>query len=289
MFAKCFTKLLNLLFSFLHISHFGIFEQILIMNLDLSGKRALVCGSTQGIGKAIAIELAKQGAAVTLFARNEQALKEVLAELPGNAKHEYIVGDFSDSKNVKAKAESYIAENPIDILVNNTGGPPAGAIAEAEPSAFIAAYQSHLLSNHVLAQLVLPHMSKNKWGRIINVVSTSVRQPLKGLGVSNTTRAAVAGWAKTLSFEVAKHGITVNNVLPGATKTIRLENIIQGKASKTNSVVDEVEKEMLAEIPAGRFGTAEEIAALATFLASPSAAYINGQSIAVDGGRTSAF
>ncbi len=259
------------------------------MNLDLSGKRALVCGSTQGIGKAIAIELAKLGAAVTLFARNEQALKEVINELPGIAKHEYIVGDFSDSKNVKAKAEMYIAENAVDILVNNTGGPPAGPIADADPSAFLAAYQSHLLSNHVLAQLVLPNMKKNNWGRIINVVSTSVRQPLKGLGVSNTTRAAVAGWAKTLSFEVAKFGITVNNVLPGATKTVRLESIIQGKATKTNAEVDEVENEMLAEIPAGRFGSAEEIAAMAAFLASPSAAYINGQSIAVDGGRTSAF
>lgn len=259
------------------------------MNLNLKGKRALVCGSTQGIGKAIAMELAALGASVTLFARNENALREVLAELPKGADHHYLVGDFSDSKNVKAKAEAYILENPIDILVNNTGGPPAGPIADADTSAFIAAYQSHLLSNHVLAQLVLPHMKNKNWGRIINVVSTSVRQPLKGLGVSNTTRAAVAGWAKTLSFEVAKFGITVNNVLPGATKTVRLENIIQGKASKTNAEIEEVENEMLAEIPAGRFGTAEEIAAMAAFLASPSAAYINGQSIAVDGGRTTAF
>ena len=153
----------------------------------------------------------------------------------------------------------------------------------------MAAYQSHLLCNHVLVQAVLPHMRTKQWGRIINVVSTSVRQPLKGLGVSNSTRAAVAGWAKTLSFEVAKDGITVNNVLPGATKTIRLENIIQGKASKTNHAVDEVEKEMLAEIPAGRFGSTEEIASLTAFLSSPSAGYINGQSIAVDGGRTTAF
>lgn len=275
--------------------HFGVCSSYVslgkftTMNINLSGKRALVCGSTQGIGKAIAIELAQLGATITLLARNEQALKEVLAELPAGAGHEYLVADFSDYKNVQYKVGQYLENNKIDILVNNTGGPPAGPIVDAEASAFIAAYQSHLLCNHVLVQAVLPNMKANQWGRIINVVSTSVRQPLKGLGVSNSTRAAVAGWAKTLSFEVAKDGITVNNVLPGATKTIRLENIIQGKAQKTNHAVDEVEKEMLAEIPAGRFGTAEEIASLAAFLASPSAGYINGQSIAVDGGRTMAF
>lgn len=259
------------------------------MNLNLTGKRALVCGSTQGIGKAIAMELALLGANITLIARNEQALKDVLAELPANAGHDYVVADFSDHKNVQHKVAAYLENNTIDILVNNTGGPPAGPIVDVEPIAFIAAYQSHLLCNHVLVQAVLPHMKQNKWGRIINVVSTSVRQPLKGLGVSNTTRAAVAGWAKTLSFEVAKDGITVNNVLPGATKTVRLENIIQGKAQKTQHAVDAIEKEMLDEIPAGRFGLAEEIAGLAAFLASPAAGYINGQSIAVDGGRTMAF
>lgn len=259
------------------------------MNLNLKGKRALVCGSTQGIGKAIAIELANLGASITLLARNEQALREVIQELPGDLNHEYVVADFSDYKNVQYKIAQYLENSSIDILVNNTGGPAAGPITEAEPSAFIAAYQSHLLCNHVLVQAVLPHMKAQNWGRIINVVSTSVRQPLKGLGVSNSTRAAVAGWAKTLSFEVAKFGITINNVLPGATKTVRLESIIQGKASKTQHPVSDVEQEMLDEIPAGRFGTAEEIASLAAFLASPSAAYINGQSIAVDGGRTMAF
>ena len=174
-------------------------------------------------------------------------------------------------------------------MVNNTGGPPAGAIVDAEINSFMAAYQSHLLCNHALVQAFLPNMKKNNWGRIINIISTSVKQPLKGLGVSNATRAAVAGWAKTLSFEVAKYGITVNNVLPGATKTVRLENIINSKAAKTNNQIEEIEAEMLAEIPAGRFGNPEEVAALAAFLASPAAAYINGQSIAVDGGRTMAF
>jgi 3-oxoacyl-[acyl-carrier protein] reductase len=262
-----------------------------MIDLSLLNKNAIVCGSTQGIGKSIAIELAELGANVTLVARNEEALKIVLAELDKskNQKHQYLVADFSDSLHVKFKANEYALQNSIDILVNNTGGPPAGAIVDAEINSFMAAYQSHLLCNHALVQAFLPNMKKNNWGRIINIISTSVKQPLKGLGVSNATRAAVAGWAKTLSFEVAKYGITVNNVLPGATKTVRLENIINSKAAKTNNQIEDIEAEMLAEIPAGRFGNPEEVAALAAFLASPAAAYINGQSIAVDGGRTMAF
>ena len=261
-----------------------------MIDLSLLNKNAIVCGSTQGIGKSIAIELAELGANVTLVARNEEALKIVLAELDKskNQKHQYLVADFSDSLHVKFKANEYALQNSIDILVNNTGGPPAGAIVDAEINSFMAAYQSHLLCNHALVQAFLPSMKKNNWGRIINIISTSVKQPLKGLGVSNATRAAVAGWAKTLSFEVAKYGITVNNVLPGATKTVRLENIINSKAAKTNNQIEEIEAEMLAEIPAGRFGNPEEVAALTAFLASPAAAYINGQSIAVDGGRTMA-
>ena len=262
-----------------------------MIDLSLLNKNAIVCGSTQGIGKSIAIELAELGANVTLVARNEEALKIVLAELDKtkNQKHQYLVADFSDSLHVKFKANEYALQNSIDILVNNTGGPPAGAIVDAEINSFMAAYQSHLLCNHALVQAFLPNMKKNNWGRIINIISTSVKQPLKGLGVSNATRAAVAGWAKTLSFEVAKYGITVNNVLPGATKTVRLENIINSKAAKTNNQIEEIEAEMLSEIPAGRFGNPEEVAALTAFLASPAAAYINGQSIAVDGGRTMAF
>lgn len=262
-----------------------------MIDLSLLNKNAIVCGSTQGIGKSIAIELAELGANVTLVARNEEALKIVLAELDKskNQKHQYLVADFSDSLHVKFKANEFALQNSIDILVNNTGGPPAGAIVDAEINSFMAAYQSHLLCNHALVQAFLPNMKKNNWGRIINIISTSVKQPLKGLGVSNATRAAVAGWAKTLSFEVAKYGITVNNVLPGATKTVRLENIINSKAAKTNNQIEEIEAEMLAEIPAGRFGNPEEVAALTAFLASPAAAYINGQSIAVDGGRTMAF
>ncbi len=262
-----------------------------MINLSLIGKNAVVCGSTQGIGKAIAKELADLGANVILIARNEEALKQVVKELDikKNQQHQFVVADFSDSLNVKFKATEFAKKVQVDILVNNTGGPPAGLIADAEINAFVSSIQSHLLCNHALVQAFLPSMIEKKWGRIINVISTSVKQPLKGLGVSNTTRAAVAGWAKTLSFEIAKHGITVNNVLPGATKTIRLESIISNKAEKSHHLVEEVEAEMIAEIPAGRFGHPEEIAALAAFLASPAASYINGQSIAVDGGRTMAF
>lgn len=261
------------------------------MDLSLSGKNAVVCGSTQGIGKAVAVELAALGANVTLVARNEDALKLALNDLSqkDHQKHQYIVADFTKPENVKQAAEQYASKNEVHILVNNTGGPPSGPITDATTDAFLAAYNSHLICNHILVQAFLPSMKKNGFGRIINIISTSVKQPLKGLGVSNSTRAAVAGWAKTLSFEVAKFGITVNNVLPGATKTVRLESIISGKAEKTKTEIEEIEKEMLDEIPAGRFGKPDEIAAMAAFLATPAAAYVNGQSIAVDGGRTMAF
>ena len=261
------------------------------MNLQLTNKNALVCGSTQGIGKAIAVELALLGANVVLLARNEEALQQAIGDLDNSKgqKHTYLIADFAQPEQVKNSAATFIEKNPIHILVNNTGGPPAGPIADASTEAFLSAYSNHLLCNHILAQLCIPEMKKANYGRIINVISTSVKQPLKGLGVSNTTRAAVAAWAKTLSFEVAKFGITVNNVLPGATKTVRLENIIKGKATKTGEQLSAVEQEMLDEIPAGRFGEPHELAALAAFLASPAAGYINGQSIAIDGGRTMAF
>lgn len=261
------------------------------MDLSLTGKNAVVCGSTQGIGKAIALELSKLGASIILVARNKEALEASAAELSTDKgqKHFFLDADFNNPEDLKAKVQTLVAKQDIHILVNNTGGPPSGAITDATTDAFLTAYKLHLICNHILVQAVLPSMKKNQWGRIINVISTSVKQPLKGLGVSNTTRAAVAGWAKTLSFEVAKFGITVNNVLPGATKTVRLESIINNKVEKTSAKVEDIEKEMLAEIPAGRFGKPEEVAAMAAFLATPAAAYINGQSIAVDGGRTMAF
>jgi len=257
------------------------------MNLNLKGKRALVCGSSQGIGKAAAIELALLGADVTLLARNAEKLNAAVNELSGVGVHNYITADFSKPDSVKTAIDDFIGKgNVIHILVNNTGGPPGGPITDAKTAEFLSAFSSHLLCNHILTQAVLPGMKQTGYGRIINVISTSVKQPLKGLGVSNTIRAAVGNWAKTLSLEVAQFGITVNNVLPGATATQRLSGLIEAKSKKTGIETTELEKEMLHEIPAGRFGAPEEIAAAIAFLASPAAAYINGINVPVDGGRT---
>ncbi len=261
------------------------------MNTNLEGKNALVCGSTQGIGKAAAIELALLGANVILMARNEMTLNDTvkILAMPYQQKHSYLRANFDDTKDVKQKITEFVKKNPVHILINNTGGPPGGSIAEAKVEEFEKAFAQHLICNHILAQAVLPGMMRAGFGRIINVVSTSVKQPLYGLGVSNTIRGAVASWAKTMSYEVAKSGITVNNVLPGATATSRLHNIIENKAEKRSLETEEISSEMLAEIPAGRFGDPQEIASLIAFLATPAAAYITGQSIAVDGGRTMAF
>ncbi|MBS1774453.1 MAG: SDR family oxidoreductase [Bacteroidetes bacterium] len=259
-----------------------------MLSLDLTGKIALVAGSTQGIGFASAQELAALGANCVLIARNESALKEAVSKLDSSKgqKHSYLVADFSDPKNVEAVASSFVDSNTVHILINNSGGPAAGPANEAKPEQFLQAFQQHLICNHILATLVIPGMKSAGYGRIINVISTSVKIPLKNLGVSNTIRGAVASWAKTMANELATFGITVNNVLPGATATARLENIINNKVNKTGASLDEVEKEMLEEIPAKRFGKPEEIAAMIAFLSTPAAAYVNGTSIPVDGGRT---
>ncbi len=250
----------------------------------------MVCGSTQGIGKASALELASLGASVILVARNEEELKKVKSELPGTGNHDFLVADFSKPEDLKSKVNEYIrSKGPVDILVNNTGGPASGPITEAKTEEFIQTFSNHLVCNHILAQAVLEGMKKSGYGRIINIISTSVKQPLKNLGVSNTIRAAVANWSKTLAGEVAKYGITVNNVLPGATLTIRLQSIIETKASKTGMSKDAVEKEMLQEIPMQRFANPSEIANAVGFLASPAAAYITGINVPVDGGRTSSL
>ncbi|MBL7996971.1 SDR family NAD(P)-dependent oxidoreductase, partial [bacterium] len=206
------------------------------MNINLTGKSAIVCGSTQGIGRAVAIELAELGATIILVARNEESLQKTKLELatPFKQKHDYVCADFSRSDELKLKIHSYLETHaPIHILVNNTGGPPGGAIADAETEAFEKTFSQHLICNHILAQAVLPGMKKENYGRIINIISTSVKQPLKNLGVSNTVRAAVANWAKTLSVEVAPFGITVNNVLPGATLTGRLNGLIESRSKQT--------------------------------------------------------
>lgn len=258
------------------------------MNLTLEGKNALICGSTQGIGLAIAKELALLGANCVLMARNESSLQRAVKELDDTLrqKHHYLVADFGNTEAVKETIRSFAQENIIHILINNTGGPPAGKITDAMDSDFLSALNLHLINNHNITTALLEGMKKAAYGRVINIVSTSVKIPLPNLGVSNTTRAAVAGWAKTLANETAPFGITVNNVLPGATATIRLSSIIENKSKRTDVPLESVEAQMLHEIPMGRFGQAEEIAAMAAFLATPAASYITGQSICVDGGRT---
>lgn len=262
------------------------------MNLDLKNKKAIVCGSTQGIGKAIAIELANMGASVTLVARNEESLKKVKAELnsdPGQV-HSYMCVDFTQPDKLKSLLEAFMQRNsPIHILINNTGGPPGGAINSAKVEEFISAFNNHLICNHILAQACIEGMKNAGYGRIINIISTSVKQPLPNLGVSNTIRGAVGNWAKTLANELGKFNITVNNVLPGATSTGRLETIINTKATKNGLEINAVKDEMLHEIPMGRFADASEVAAAVAFLASPAASYINGINLPVDGGRTSSL
>ena len=258
------------------------------MNLDLTGKRAVVCGSTQGIGKASALELAALGASVTLIARNEDKLKAVLKELPSNPQqtHTYLVADFNSPEALQTTIRNYAIGEIVHILVNNTGGPPAGLAIDASPEEFIKAFSSHLLCNQILAQALAPGMKKAGYGRIINIISTSVKIPLRGLGVSNTIRGAVANWSKTLSFELGPFGITVNNVLPGTTMTGRLESILKTKAEKSNKTFEEAKLEMISEITAGRISESHEVAAAVAFLASPAAGYINGINLPVDGGRT---
>ncbi|MGZ3864461.1 MAG: SDR family oxidoreductase [Bacteroidia bacterium] len=259
------------------------------MNLDLKNKKALVCGSTQGIGKAAAIELALLGADVILLARNEEALQKAKAELntEKGQKHNYIVADFSKPDEVKEKVSAFIKQHgAINILVNNTGGPASGPITVAHTDEFLKAFNNHLICNHILAQSCLDGMKTSGYGRIINIISTSVKQPLPNLGVSNTIRAAVANWSKTWANEIAQFGITVNNVLPGATNTQRLQGIMEANATKNTKPLNDVKDHMLKEIPMKRFAEANEIANAVAFLASPAAAYITGINVPVDGGRT---
>ncbi len=258
------------------------------MNLSLEGKNAVICGSTQGIGFAIAEELALMGANCTLVARNEEALKATVQalDIALRQQHNYLVADFSKPEQVRAVIEKHVSNNAVHILINNSGGPAAGPVIEATEEAFLNTFNQHLICNHILAKAVVPSMKKEGYGRIVNIISTSVKIPLKNLGVSNTIRGAVASWAKSMANELGQFNITVNNVLPGFTSTQRLSSLIENIAKRGNTVVDIVEKNMMEEVPMKRFADASEIAAMAAFLASPAASYVNGTSIPVDGGRT---
>ena len=256
------------------------------MNLSLTGKTAIICGSTQGIGLACAVELAALGARCILMSRNEGSLIEAIQQLDTPQRHDYLVADFNKPDEVRTAIENFMQKNDVHILINNTGGPAAGAIAEATEEAFLHAFNQHLICNHILTKAVTPSMKNAGYGRVINIISTSVKIPLKNLGVSNTIRGAVASWSKTMANELGKFNITVNNVLPGFTKTNRLENLVLHIARDRHITSVDVEKEMVEEIPMKRFAEASEVAAVAAFLASPAASYVNGVSIAVDGGRT---
>lgn len=255
----------------------------------LTNKVALVCGSTQGIGKATAKKLAEMGATLVLLSRDEQKLKATLLEMPQptGQNHQYLVADFSNPNDLKKVIADFISVgNTINILVNNTGGPKGGPIKDASTEEFINTFNQHLICNHILVQAIYPGMITSGYGRVINVISTSVKQPLPNLGVSNTIRGAVASWSKTLANELGEYGITVNNVLPGATNTIRLQGIAEAKSEKTGESVAEIFEEMASESPMKRIAQPEEIASAIAFLASPDASYINGINLPVDGGRT---
>ncbi len=258
--------------------------------MEFLSQRALVGGSTQGIGRAVAEELARRGATAVLLARNEARLRETAAALPTphGQHHHYLVADFARPDELHQVVYNYLQQHPdgFHILVNNTGGPAGGPIVEAPVEAFRAAFEQHLVCNHLLAQAVVPAMQARRHGRIINIISTSVKQPLPGLGVSNTIRGAVASWAKTLANELGPHGITANNVLPGATLTQRHTSLIEQKSGQTGQTAEQIEAGMLKLIPAGRFVQAEEVAAAMAFLASGAASYINGTNMPVDSDRT---
>jgi len=258
------------------------------MNLDLTNKTALVCGASQGLGAAVAKELAALGANIIALARNEDKLEAAIALLPstGSQQHCYLAADTNLPANVQEKVAAYLAKgNIIHILVNNTGGPPSMPLLDTPASALEAAFRSHLITSHTLVQLLVNGMKQAGYGRIVNIVSTSVKQPINGLGISNTVRAAVANWAKTLANELGGFGITVNNILPGSTRTDRLDYLFGKQAENGNTTVDEIVQRNIAQIPAGRLGEPAEFGAAVAFLCSPAASYINGINLPVDGGK----
>lgn len=258
------------------------------MQLSLEGKHALVCGGSKGIGFASAQQLAMLGASVTLLSRDVMALAhaDTLLDISQGQHHGYLSADLSDPDSVSEIILDWVKHKPVHILVNNAGGPKSGPLTDAGMHEFAAAFATHVLSSHVITRAVLPGMRAAGYGRIINVISTSVKQPIPGLGVSNTIRGAMGNWSKTLAGEVGKDGITVNNVLPGMTGTDRLQELFKSMAQRLNTTPEEYAVSIRKTIPLGRFADPEEIGQVVAFLASPAASYITGTNVVVDGGRT---
>lgn len=259
------------------------------MNISLSGKRAFIGGSSQGIGFAIAERMAACGANVTLTSRNEEKLKNAVAKLPKRKgqKHDYCVIDFGDLKKLErilAKYQAKTAENPVSILVLNSGGPAPATAFNATPPQYQAYFNETMMANQMLVQAFVPAMRERQYGRIITVLSSVVKQPKLDLGISNTIRAGIANWAKALSIELGGDGITVNNILPGLIQTARLDQLIEDRAQKTGLSKEKIAAQMAASIPAGRIGAPEDLGNVAAFLASDLAAYVNGLNVPVDGG-----
>tara|TARA_Y100001970_G_C14212751_1_gene847862 strand:- start:574 stop:1371 length:798 start_codon:yes stop_codon:yes gene_type:complete len=261
----------------------------MIKNKTMKGHTAFVCGASKGIGAATAIELSKLGVNTVLLARSKEGLEDVINRLDTSLgqNHKTIIADFKNPKKLDQKVAHFLTkfDPSVEILINNTGGPKPGPIINASPSEFINTFNQHLICNHILVNSLVKKMKEANYGRIINIISTSVKQPIKGLGVSNTIRGAVASWAKTLSFELGEFGITVNNVLPGFTETERLHEIFQKKSKASGTDIESIIIEAQTQIPLKRFANPSETAKAICFLASPDADYINGVNLPVDGGR----
>lgn len=256
------------------------------MEISLHNRNALVGGSSRGIGKAIALQLAKSGAKVTLMARSQEGLESVLRELAefGEQPHDYLLVDFNNYESFGNTLKDYFSENKVDILVNNTQGPPSGSSLEVSTADYQKAFDLLFKTVVLTTELAMDHMKSNKWGRIINVASVSVKEPLSYLALSNTIRAAVVTWAKSLATDIAPHGITVNSILTGYFDTERIAQLTQKKAEQLGIKTEEVRETMKQNVPMQRIGNPEEYAFLVTFLASDKAAYITGTNIPIDGG-----
>ena len=254
------------------------------MKIDLAGKKALIGGSSKGIGLGIASQLAESGASVCLMARNKSKLEEIINQLPNSENHSYLIVDFSNFEEYKIKIEAYLENNQVDILVNNTQGPPAGNSLSKDIDSYQEAFDLLFKSIVYTTSLVVPKMQKNKWGRIINVASVSVKEPLNYLVLSNSIRSAVVAWAKSLSVDVGKDGVTVNSILTGYFDTERIKELNKEKSKSLNISEEEVLEKMKSLVPINRLGKTEEYGYLVSFLSSDKASYINGASIPIDGG-----